>query len=137
MEVFRPGAVVLQMGADSLSGDKLGGFNLTLKGEFCFRVWGFFVGLWVGYVGCVGFGMAWDLGDLWEVEWGEDEEISASVTTFEQGCLEGILCGFKIEAGELDPCGWDLLERLWNCRGSVLGLVQWNIEPTQIHMLIS
>ena len=33
MEHFRPGAVALQMGADSLSGDKLGGFNLTLKGE--------------------------------------------------------------------------------------------------------
>lgn len=38
MEVFRPGAIVLQMGADSLSGDKLGGFNLTLKGEFIFSV---------------------------------------------------------------------------------------------------
>jgi histone deacetylase 1/2 len=34
MEFFRPGAVVLQMGADSLSGDKLGGFNLTLNGEY-------------------------------------------------------------------------------------------------------
>lgn len=30
---FRPGAIVLQMGADSLSGDKLGGFNMTLNGE--------------------------------------------------------------------------------------------------------
>jgi acetoin utilization deacetylase AcuC-like enzyme len=35
METFRPGAVVLQMGADSLSGDKLGGFNLTLQGMSC------------------------------------------------------------------------------------------------------
>lgn len=33
MEFFRPGAVVLQMGADSISGDKLGGFNLTLEGN--------------------------------------------------------------------------------------------------------
>nr|XP_018266320.1 histone deacetylase 1/2 [Kwoniella dejecticola CBS 10117]OBR88478.1 histone deacetylase 1/2 [Kwoniella dejecticola CBS 10117] len=33
MDWFRPGAVVLQMGADSLSGDKLGGFNLTLDGH--------------------------------------------------------------------------------------------------------
>ena len=33
MDFFRPGAVVLQMGADSLAGDKLGGFNLTLNGE--------------------------------------------------------------------------------------------------------
>ena len=30
---YRPGAIVLQMGADSLAGDKLGGFNLTLDGE--------------------------------------------------------------------------------------------------------
>ncbi|KAK8844563.1 hypothetical protein IAR55_006410 [Kwoniella newhampshirensis] len=33
MDYFRPGAVALQMGADSLSGDKLGGFNLTLEGH--------------------------------------------------------------------------------------------------------
>jgi histone deacetylase 1/2 len=33
MERFRPGAVVLQCGADSLAGDRLGGFNLTLDGH--------------------------------------------------------------------------------------------------------
>ncbi|KAF7326701.1 Histone deacetylase RPD3 [Mycena sanguinolenta] len=33
LEVFRPTAVVLQCGADSLSGDKLGGFNLSLEGH--------------------------------------------------------------------------------------------------------
>jgi len=33
MEVFRPGAVVLQCGADSLTGDRLGCFNLSLKGH--------------------------------------------------------------------------------------------------------
>ena len=33
MQVFRPGAVVLQCGADSLTGDRLGVFNLTLKGH--------------------------------------------------------------------------------------------------------
>uniref|UniRef100_A0A0G4HFI9 histone deacetylase n=1 Tax=Chromera velia CCMP2878 TaxID=1169474 RepID=A0A0G4HFI9_9ALVE len=33
MERFRPGAVVLQCGADSLTGDRLGVFNLTLKGH--------------------------------------------------------------------------------------------------------
>jgi histone deacetylase 1/2 len=31
MDHFRPGAVVLQCGADSLSGDRLGCFNLSLK----------------------------------------------------------------------------------------------------------
>ena len=30
MEVFQPTAIVLQCGADSLSGDRLGSFNLTL-----------------------------------------------------------------------------------------------------------
>lgn len=33
MEMFQPSAVVLQCGSDSLSGDRLGCFNLTIKGE--------------------------------------------------------------------------------------------------------
>lgn len=33
METFQPGAVVLQCGADSLAGDRLGCFNLSLKGH--------------------------------------------------------------------------------------------------------
>jgi histone deacetylase 1/2 len=33
MESFAPGAVVLQCGADSLSGDRLGCFNLSIKGH--------------------------------------------------------------------------------------------------------
>ena len=33
MDRFRPGAVVLQCGADSLTGDRLGCFNLTLRGH--------------------------------------------------------------------------------------------------------
>ena len=33
MEIFDPGAVVLQCGADSLTGDRLGTFNVTLKGK--------------------------------------------------------------------------------------------------------
>ncbi|VEU44453.1 unnamed protein product [Pseudo-nitzschia multistriata] len=33
MEVFAPGAVVLQCGADSLSGDRLGCFNLSVRGH--------------------------------------------------------------------------------------------------------
>lgn len=33
MDVYQPDAVVLQCGADSLSGDRLGCFNLTVKGH--------------------------------------------------------------------------------------------------------
>jgi len=33
METFQPSAVALQCGSDSLSGDRLGCFNLTIKGE--------------------------------------------------------------------------------------------------------
>jgi histone deacetylase 1/2 len=33
MDVYRPTAIVLQCGADSLTGDRLGCFNLTLKGH--------------------------------------------------------------------------------------------------------
>jgi histone deacetylase 1/2 len=31
MEVYRPNVAVIQCGADSLSLDKLGGFNLSIK----------------------------------------------------------------------------------------------------------
>ncbi|KAI5474278.1 histone deacetylase 1/2 [Pseudohyphozyma bogoriensis] len=34
MDWYRPGAVVLQCGADSLAEDKLGAFNLSMQGEF-------------------------------------------------------------------------------------------------------
>jgi len=33
LEVYQPSAVVLQCGADSLSGDKLGCFNLSMQGH--------------------------------------------------------------------------------------------------------
>ena len=33
MERYQPEAIVLQCGADSLSGDRLGCFNLSLKGR--------------------------------------------------------------------------------------------------------
>eukprot|EP01128_Nolandella_sp_AFSM9_P008606 TRINITY_DN5291_c0_g1_i1.p1 TRINITY_DN5291_c0_g1~~TRINITY_DN5291_c0_g1_i1.p1 ORF type:complete len:476 (+),score=103.69 TRINITY_DN5291_c0_g1_i1:32-1429(+) len=33
MENYRPGAIVLQCGADSLAGDRLGAFNLSVKGH--------------------------------------------------------------------------------------------------------
>ncbi|KAI9340666.1 histone deacetylase-3 [Zopfochytrium polystomum] len=33
IDVFRPGAIVLQCGADSLAGDRLGSFNLSVKGH--------------------------------------------------------------------------------------------------------
>ena len=33
MEMYQPSAIVLQCGADSLSGDRLGCFNLTLRGN--------------------------------------------------------------------------------------------------------
>lgn len=36
MEYYNPGAVVLQCGADSLAGDRLGVFNLSLQGGLLF-----------------------------------------------------------------------------------------------------
>lgn len=33
MKRFRPSAIVLQCGADSLSGDRIGGFNLSMRGH--------------------------------------------------------------------------------------------------------
>lgn len=34
METYDPGAIVLQCGTDSLSGDKLGCFNVSMRGQF-------------------------------------------------------------------------------------------------------
>lgn len=33
MDWYRPGAIVLQLGGDSLAGDRLGCFNLSMKGH--------------------------------------------------------------------------------------------------------
>jgi len=38
MEWYRPGAIVLQCGADSLAGDKLGCFNLSMEGLFFLKM---------------------------------------------------------------------------------------------------
>ena len=35
METYDPSAVVLQCGTDSLSGDKLGCLNLSMRGKYC------------------------------------------------------------------------------------------------------
>jgi len=35
MESYDPSAIVLQCGTDSLSGDKLGCLNLSMRGAFC------------------------------------------------------------------------------------------------------
>lgn len=59
METYQPSAVVLQCGADSLSGDRLGCFNLTLKG---LELWTeaielYFIGILhlTGHAKCVDF----------------------------------------------------------------------------------
>ena len=49
MERYQPEAVVLQCGADSLSGDRLGCFNLSLKG-ILFKSW-----FLLGHAECVNF----------------------------------------------------------------------------------
>jgi histone deacetylase 1/2 len=55
MESYQPNAVVLQCGADSLTGDRLGCFNLTLKGlsktfDFIYREF-----IYLGHGKCVEF----------------------------------------------------------------------------------
>lgn len=50
MEMYQPSAIVLQCGADSLSGDRLGCFNLTIKGA---RGWFLFSGTEQPCVGCL------------------------------------------------------------------------------------
>ncbi len=35
VEWYQPGAIVLQCGADSLAGDKIGCFNMSMQGRLC------------------------------------------------------------------------------------------------------
>lgn len=51
METFCLAAVVLQCGADSLMGDRLGSFNLTTKGATQNNLhWEYFVQLLLGFI---------------------------------------------------------------------------------------
>ena len=43
METFQPSAIVLQCGADSLTGDRLGCFNLSLRGLLSCRQFFFYM----------------------------------------------------------------------------------------------
>lgn len=38
MDKFRPSAVIMQCGGDSLSGDRLGCFNLSIKGVLNIKI---------------------------------------------------------------------------------------------------
>lgn len=55
MEMYQPSAVVLQCGADSLSGDRLGCFNLTIRGKCTCAHTHIVSGLWfpLGHAKCV------------------------------------------------------------------------------------
>jgi histone deacetylase 1/2 len=58
IETYQPNAIVLQCGADSLTGDRLGCFNLTLKGFCLFYILKtilFFPGDFLGHGKCVEF----------------------------------------------------------------------------------
>ncbi|KAJ7718636.1 histone deacetylase RPD3 [Mycena metata] len=74
MEVFRPSAVVLQCGADSLSGDKLGGFNLSLA----------------GHAACVQFIRSYNLPLILLGGGGYTVKNVAKAWTFETACALGI-----------------------------------------------
>ncbi|KAJ7140442.1 hypothetical protein C8R46DRAFT_1361289 [Mycena filopes] len=74
METFRPSAVVLQCGADSLSGDKLGGFNLSLA----------------GHAACVQFMRAYNVPLILLGGGGYTVKNVARAWTFETACALGI-----------------------------------------------
>lgn len=64
MDRFQPGAVVLQCGADSLAGDRLGCFNLTLNGTNRARglsVYFSYTFLVLGHAECVRFMMSYNV----------------------------------------------------------------------------
>jgi histone deacetylase 1/2 len=57
MEWYRPGAIVLQCGADSLAGDKLGCFNLSMEGI----IFAYNTRLTSGHASCVEFVLKFDV----------------------------------------------------------------------------
>lgn len=65
--MYQPSAVVLQCGADSLAGDRLGCFNLSLKGETGHYTKGIIISLKrcvllsLGHAQCVEFVKSFDL----------------------------------------------------------------------------
>lgn len=59
MEWYRPGAVILQCGADSLAEDKLGVFNLSMQGTS--RLLGEYSSLDAGHADCVSFVKSFNL----------------------------------------------------------------------------
>lgn len=74
LDVFQPSVVVLQCGADSLSGDKLGCFNLTME----------------GHAHCVQFLRARDLPLILLGGGGYTVKNVARVWTFETACALGL-----------------------------------------------
>ena len=74
MEVYRPGAIVLQCGADSLAHDRLGCFNLTIGGHGEAVA---FLAKWVwGVCGCVCGVWGVGGGSRWEVGGGHGEAVA-------------------------------------------------------------
>ncbi|GBG30061.1 Histone deacetylase [Hondaea fermentalgiana] len=86
MEIYRPGAVVLQCGADSLTGDRLGCFNLTVDGHAeCVRFVKSF-GVPLLLVGGGGYTVN-NVARCWAFETavavGEDKDLSAEIPAHE------------------------------------------------------
>ncbi|KAJ9662862.1 histone deacetylase [Neophaeococcomyces mojaviensis] len=73
MEFYRPSAVVLQCGGDSLSGDRLGCFNLSMK----------------GHANCVNFVKSYNLPTLILGGGGYTMRNVARTWAYETGCLVG------------------------------------------------
>lgn len=73
MEFYRPSAVVLQCGGDSLSGDRLGCFNLSMR----------------GHANCVNFVKSYNLPTLILGGGGYTMRNVARTWAFETGCLVG------------------------------------------------
>lgn len=93
METFQPSAVALQCGSDSLSGDRLGCFNLTIKGE----------GRGLRLAQVVGPGRLRALPELCVGSWGQQHQAvqSAPHRSFAKG-FWGAQCAL-VELGSVAP----------------------------------
>lgn len=106
IEWYKPTAIVLQCGADSLSGDKIGRFNLSLQGKsISFSSFTFLTNLWLlsspsGHADCVSYVKSFNLPLLMLGGGGYTIRSVSRAWAYETGLAAGVKLGRRIPSNE-------------------------------------
>jgi acetoin utilization deacetylase AcuC-like enzyme len=101
MESYRPGAIVLQCGTDSLSGDKLGCLNLSMRGSYDQSLFFLFVFRVIsGHANCIRFVKSFNLPLLLLGGGGYTMRNVSRAWAFETG----LAAGYELGSGTFDIC---------------------------------